>query len=81
MVSVPLAGDALEIVTGEVEPKENVGGSLELEGLAVREAVRVTLPVNPPLGVAVIVAALPVVAPGFIVMVPLFESAKVGGGT
>jgi hypothetical protein len=52
------------MLTGDVVPKLNVGGSVAPFGLVVRAAVNVTLPVNPPLGVTVIVDVFPVVAPG-----------------
>jgi hypothetical protein len=60
------------MLTGLVEPKLKVGGYWAPEGLKVTLAVRATLPVNPPLGVTVIVELFPVVAPGKIVSaVPL----------
>lgn len=69
------------MLTGDVEPKLKVGGSVAPAGLDVSAAVRATLPVNPALGVTVMVAVLPVVAPAATVMPPLLVSAKVGGGT
>ena len=81
-VSVPVPFDAPVMLTGEVEPKLKVGGSVAPDGLFARTALRATLPVNPPLGMTVMVAVLPVVAPGeLMVMGPLLVSAKLGGGT
>ena len=51
------------MLRGLVELKLRVGGSVTPLGLVVRAAVRVTLPVKPPVGVTVIVEVLPVVAP------------------
>lgn len=65
MVSVAVPALALVISTGLVVPKLKVGESCAPEGLAVIDAVSVTLPVNPPLGVTVMVEMLAVVAPGF----------------
>lgn len=70
-----------EITTDAAEPNENVGRLTAPAGLDVRAAVRATVPVKPPLGVTVMVAELPVVAPDFKVMGPLFESVNPGGGT
>jgi hypothetical protein len=50
--------------SGLVEPKLSVGASVAPVGLCVMAAVNVTLPVNPPAGVTVIVEAFPVVTPG-----------------
>ena len=63
MVKVPVAAASLEMVRGLVELKLKVGGAVTPLGLLVRAAVRVTLPVKPPVGVTVIVEVLPVVAP------------------
>jgi hypothetical protein len=63
MVKVPVAAALPEIVRGLVELKLTVGGAVTPLGLVVRAAVRVTLPVKPPVGVTVIVEVLPVVAP------------------
>jgi hypothetical protein len=46
---------ALEMLTGLVEPKLNAGRSVAPAGLDVTDAVSVTLPVKPPLGVILIV--------------------------
>lgn len=80
MVAVP----ALELVmfTGLVEPKLKVGTLTAPLGLLTIAAVSVTLPVNPPLGVTVMVVVLPVVVPGaLIVIAPPLVKAKLGGGT
>jgi hypothetical protein len=61
-VSAPAALPVM--LTGLVELKLKVGGATALPGLLARAAVRVTLPVKPPVGVTVIVDVLPVVAPG-----------------
>ena len=67
------------IVRGVVEPKLRVGGATAPAGLEVIAAVRVTLPVNPPAGVMVMVEVFPVVAPGATeTAVPLMV--KPGGG-
>ena len=63
MVKVPVAAALLEISSGLVELKLKVGGITAPLGLVVRTAVRITLPVKPPVGVTVIVEVLPVVAP------------------
>jgi hypothetical protein len=74
MVRVAIPAAALVIFTGLVEPKLNVGGSWAPLGLEVIVAVSATLPVNPPLGVTVIVEVLPLVAPGLTdTAVPLTE--------
>jgi hypothetical protein len=52
------------MLTGDVVPKLKVGGLAAPFGLEASAAVNVTLPMNPPLGVTVIVDVLPVVAPG-----------------
>jgi hypothetical protein len=68
------------MLTGDVVPKLNVGGSVAPFGLEVRVAVNVTLPVNPPLGVTVIVDVFPVVAPGELtVMAPPLVRANEAG--
>lgn len=64
MVSVAVPAVAPVIFTGVVAPKLKVGKSRAPEGLEVIAAVSATLPVNPPLGVTVMVEVLPVVAPG-----------------
>ena len=72
MVRVPVTGVLPPIVKGLVELKLNVGGTEAPLGLVVRAAVRVTLPVKPPIGVTVIVEVLPVVAPAtMLTAVPL----------
>jgi hypothetical protein len=64
MVSVAVPAETLVMLTGEVEPKLRVGGYCAPVGLDVMAAVSATAPVNPLLGVIVIVDWLPVVAPG-----------------
>jgi hypothetical protein len=77
---MPVAAVVPVMLTGDVVPKLNVGRSEAPAGLAVRAAVKVTLPVNPPLGVTVIVELLPVVAPGeLMVMAPPLVRAKEAG--
>jgi hypothetical protein len=79
IVSVAVPALAPVIETGVVVPNENVGRSAAPVGLEVRAAVSATLPVNPPLGVTVIVEVFPVAAPGARVSaVPTI--AKLGGG-
>ena len=80
-VSVPVPAVAPVMLTGDVAPKLNVGKSLAPAGLEVSIALRATLPVKAPLGVIVMVAVLPVVAPGLTVMAPPLVRAKLGGGT
>ena len=76
-MSVAVSAEALVMLTGVVEPKLTVGESCAPAGLDVIVAVSATLPVNPPLGVTVIVDWLPVFAPGATVTaVPLI--AKLG---
>jgi hypothetical protein len=52
------------MLTGLLVPKLTVGEPTALGKLEVTEAVNHILPMNPPLGVAVIVEVFPVVAPG-----------------
>jgi hypothetical protein len=80
-IKVPVPAEAPVMLTGDELPKLNVGGSVAPLGLDVRAAVNVTLPVNPPLGVTVIVEVLPVVAPELTVMLPPLDRAKLGVGT
>lgn len=63
-VNVAVTAELPVTLTGFVEPKLNVGSSCAPEGAAVIAAESETLPVNPLLGVSVIVDVLPVVAPG-----------------
>jgi hypothetical protein len=77
IVSVAVPALAPAMLIGLLEPKLTVGGSSAPEGLEVTDAVSATLPLNPPLGIIVMVDVFPVVAPGAIVtVVPLI--AKVG---
>ena len=50
-------------LTGLVAPKLKAGGATALAGPLVKDAVRVTLPVNPPAGVIRMADVFPVVAP------------------
>jgi hypothetical protein len=77
-VSVAVAAVAPVIATGVVEPKLTVGGYCAPVGLEVIAAVSATLPVNPPVGVRVIVEVFPVVAPGATVTAGPFN-VKLGG--
>jgi hypothetical protein len=63
IVRVPAPAALPVMLRGLVEWKLKVGGTGAPLGLVVRAAVRVTLPVKPPVGVTVIVEVLPVVAP------------------
>lgn len=54
----------LVMLTGVVVPKLQLGKSSAPDGLEVSAQVRATLPVNPPLGVTVMVEVLPLAAPG-----------------
>ena len=78
--SVPVPAVVPVMLTGDVVPKLNVGGSEAPAGLVVRAAVNATLPVKPPLGVTVIVEVLPVAAPGeLMVMAPPLVRANEAG--
>ena len=55
------------MLTGLVDPKLKVGKWTAPTGLLVMAAVKVTVPVNPPVGARVTVEVLFVVAPGTIV--------------
>jgi hypothetical protein len=63
MVRAAVPAAVPEMETGVVEPKLRVGALEAPAGELVIAAVRATLPVNPPLGVTVIVEVFPVVAP------------------
>jgi len=79
IVSVAVTADVPLMETGEVVPKLKVGRSCAPVGLLVIAAVKTTLPVNPLLGVRVIVEVFSVVAPGAMTTdVP--ATAKLGGG-
>jgi hypothetical protein len=64
IVSVAVPALAPVMLTGVVVPKLKVGGLAAPLGLEVMAGVNVTLPVNPPLGVTVMVEVSAVVAPG-----------------
>jgi hypothetical protein len=71
-VSVAVCAAVPLSATGLVVPKLNVGGADAFVGADVTTAPRLTLPMNPPTGVMVIVDVLPEVAPGATVtFVPL----------
>jgi hypothetical protein len=71
MVSVAVPGVVDVILTGLVAPKLSVGVFTAPDGLVAITAVSVTEPVNPLVGVTVIVEVLPVVAPADrVVVVP-----------
>ena len=63
IVSVAVAAEDPVILTGLVEPKLSTGRFVAPAGCAAIVAVSITLPVNPPDGVTVIVEVLPEVAP------------------
>ena len=72
-----MAADAPVILTGLVEPMLKVGRNCAPAGLEVMDAVNATLPVNPPLGVTVIVDVFPVVAPfAILTVVPLIMKSE-----
>lgn len=64
IVRVAVTGVVPVTITVGVEPKLKVGGSTAPAGLEVSAATKLTVPVNPPAGVTVIVNVLPVVPPG-----------------
>jgi hypothetical protein len=64
IVKVAVAVDVPVMVTGLVEPKFKVGGSIAPAGLDVTAAVSTTLPAKPARGVTATVVVLPLVAPG-----------------
>jgi hypothetical protein len=66
IVRIAVAAALPVILTGLVAPKLKVGGLAAPCGPDVTAAESVTLPVNPPAGVRVIVDVFPVVAPGAI---------------
>jgi hypothetical protein len=74
-VAVPAVAPVME--TGVVEPKLRVGALAAPAGELVIAAVRATLPVNPPLGVTVMVDVFTVVAPATTVT-PVPESIRPG---
>ena len=77
-VSVEVWAVAPLIVT-EAGETLHVAGSLAAAGLTAQ--VKATAPLNPPDPVTLMVAPLPVVAPGLTVMLPLLLRAKLGGTT
>jgi hypothetical protein len=79
MVKVAVVGAVLVTGTVEVAPKLKVGGSIAPVGVEVRVAVKVTVPVNPPAGVTVMVDVLFVVPPGAVIVTLEDVIAKLGG--
>jgi hypothetical protein len=75
IVSVDVPAVVPVISTGVVTAQ--VPGLAEAVGVIAQ--VSATFPVNPPAGVTVIVAVLPLVAPAWKLILPLFVSAKLGG--
>lgn len=78
-VRVAVPGLVPVMATPEVEPKLKVGGSTAPAGLEVRAATKLTVPVNPPSGVTVIVDVLLVVLPGPGMVTLVEVIAKLGG--
>jgi hypothetical protein len=68
---------AAPVMVTEFDMKLHVAGLVAPVGLATTQ-VRLTAPVNPFDGVAVIVDVLPVVAPAVMLMLPLLVRAKLG---
>jgi hypothetical protein len=68
MVTVAVAAEVPEMLTGFVDPKLKVGPYWAPFGLEVTMAENVTFPVKPPAGVTVMVEVFPVVAPGITVI-------------
>ena len=81
MVRVAVPAVLPAMLTGLVEPKLSVGMSIAPVGLEVTAAVSTTLPVNPPLGVTVMVEVLPVATPGPEMTTPDPVIVKPGGCT
>ena len=77
-VRVSVTAEAPVTVT-ELDVKLHVAGLVAPVGPATAQ-VRLTAPVNPLDGVAVIVDVLPVVAPAVMLMLPLLVRAKLGTG-
>lgn len=79
---VPMVRDAVAAVVPTMvrgEGMAQVGGAPAPAGSAATAQVRATGPKNPPEGVTVTVAVLPVVAPAWRVRLPLLERAMAGG--
>lgn len=74
-VSVEVSA-VVPLIDTEVGDRPQVVGLDALDGSLVTVQVRLTVPVNELPGVTVMVAVLPLVAPGATVMLPLFESVK-----
>jgi hypothetical protein len=78
-VRVAVAGVVPVMATLGVDPKLKVGGSTAPAGLEARAAVKLTVPVNPPAGVIVIVDVLLVAPPGAVIATLEEAMAKLGG--
>ena len=78
-VTVAVTAVALTTLTELVTPQ--VAGLTAPDGMVVTAQLRLTMPVNPPLGVTLMVDVLPEVAPAAMEMLPLLPSVKLGGGT
>lgn len=74
-VSVAVCAEVLLIAT-DVGERLHVAGLVALEGVVVTAQARLTVPVNEFVGVTVMVAVLPLVAPGTKLMLPLLLSEK-----
>jgi hypothetical protein len=70
---------SVEVTPGVIEDGERLHVAGSLVAVGVMAQVRVTVLLNPPDGVTLIVDVLPLVAPGATLMSPLLERAKVAG--
>ena len=77
-LTVRVAAIAVAPVTLTLEGIAQVGGSVAVAMLVVTTQLRLTVPVNPPEGVTVMVDVLPDAAPGATVMLPLSVRAMAG---
>jgi hypothetical protein len=78
-VTVAATGLALATFTELVTP--HVAGLTAPDGMVVTAQVRLTVPVNPPLGDTLMVDVFPVVAAAAMEMFPPLLSVKLGGRT
>lgn len=78
MVTVTVAATGLALATFTELVTAHVAGLTAPEGIVVTAHVKLTVPVNPPLGDTLMVDVLPVVAPAATVMFPPLLSAKLG---
>jgi hypothetical protein len=67
---------SVDVVVADAGLRLQVGESMAPEGAEVMAQVRLTVPLNPPTGLMVMLEVLPVVAPGLTLMAPLLESVK-----